>query len=133
MCKRSASSSCLAVLICLALALPALLSGQAYFGTISGELTDATGAVVPGVTVVLSDQQKGFMFNATSDSSGRYLFRSIPPGVYTVSAEAKGFDRAQSASVKLDVNQNVTANLTPESGWHQPDRRGGCATPGHPD
>ena len=111
MCKRSASSSCLAVLICLALALPALLSGQAYFGTISGELTDATGAVVPGVTVVLSDQQKGFMFNATSDSSGRYLFRSIPPGVYTVSAEAKGFDRAQSASVKLDVNQNVTANL----------------------
>jgi outer membrane receptor protein involved in Fe transport len=109
--KRSASSLCLVVLICLALVLPALLSGQAYFGTVSGELTDATGALVQGATVVLSDQQKGFMFNTTSDSSGRYLFRSIPPGVYTVSAEAKGFDTAHSASVKVDVNQNVTANL----------------------
>jgi outer membrane receptor protein involved in Fe transport len=110
--KRSATSSCLVVLICLALVPPALLFGQAYFGTVSGELTDATGAVVQGVTVVLSDQQKGFMFNTTSDSSGRYLFRSIPPGVYTVSAEAKGFDTARSASVKVDINQNVTANLT---------------------
>src|SRR5271154_3013058 len=100
--KRSVSSSCLLVVICLALVLPTLLFAQAYFGTVSGEVTDATGAVVPGVTVVLSDQQKGFMFNATSDSSGRYLFRSIPPGVYTVTAEAKGFDKAEVARVKVD-------------------------------
>ena len=109
--NRFASSSCLLVLISLTLVLPALLSGQSYFGTVSGELTDATGAMVQGATVVLSDQQKGFVFNTTSDSSGRYLFRSIPPGVYTVSAEANGFDMAHSASVKLDINQNVTANL----------------------
>ncbi len=51
--KPSASSSCLVVLICLALGLPALLFGQAYFGTVSGELTDATGAVVQGASVVL--------------------------------------------------------------------------------
>ena len=110
--KRSASSSCLVVLICLALVLPALLFGQAYFGTVSGELTDATGAVVPGATVVLSDQEKGFMFNTTSDSSGRYLFRSIPPGVYTVSAEAEGFEKAQSASSKSTSMRMSTANLT---------------------
>ena len=109
--KRSALSSSLLVLICVALVLPALLFGQAYFGTVSGELTDATGALVQGATVVLSDQQKGFMFNTASDSSGRYLFRSIPPGVYTVSAEMKGFDKALSAKVKVDINENVTANL----------------------
>jgi outer membrane receptor protein involved in Fe transport len=109
--KRSVSSSCLLVVICLALVLPTLLFAQAYFGTVSGEVTDATGAVVPGVTVVLSDQQKGFMFNATSDSSGRYLFRSIPPGVYTVTAEAKGFDKAEVARVKVDINENATANF----------------------
>ena len=74
--KRSASSSRLLVLTCLALLLPAMLFGQAYFGTVSGELTDATGAVVQGAKVVLTDQQKGFTFATTSDSSGRYLFRS---------------------------------------------------------
>ena len=37
-----------------------LFFGQAYFGTVSGELTDATGAVVEGASIVLTDQQKGF-------------------------------------------------------------------------
>ena len=96
-------------------------------------MTDATGAVVPGVTVVLSDQQKGFMFNTTSDSSGRYLFRSIPPGVYTVSAEAKGFDKAQSASVKVDINQNVTANLSLKVAGTSQTVEVDDATAGHPD
>src|SRR3989475_3591121 len=100
------------VVIALALTLATALFGQAYFGTVSGELTDATGAVVPGASVVLTDQQKGFTFNATSDSSGRYLFRSIPPGVYTVSAEGKGFAKATSAKFKVDVNDNATTNLT---------------------
>lgn len=72
---------------------PVVLVAQGYFGTVSGELTDATRAVVQGARVLLTDQQKGFAFNTTSDSNGRYLFRSIPPGVYAVSAEAKGFEK----------------------------------------
>jgi outer membrane receptor protein involved in Fe transport len=91
---------------------PVVLVAQGYFGTVSGELTDATGAVVQGARVVLTDQQKGFAFNATSDSNGRYLFRSIPPGVYAVSAEGKGFAKAISAKFKVDVNENATTNLT---------------------
>lgn len=109
--KRSAFSSRSLVLIALALVLPALLLGQAYFGTVSGELTDATGALVQGANVVLTDQQKGFTFKTTSDGSGRYLFRSIPPGVYVVLVEAQGFGKTQSARFKLDVNQNATTNL----------------------
>src|SRR5260370_33688823 len=97
--KRSASSSCLVVLLCVALVLPALLFGQAYFGTVSGELTDATGAVVTGAKVVLTDQQKGFHFETISDSSGRYLFRSIPPGVYVVNVQASGFGKTDRKSV----------------------------------
>ena len=99
------------LLVALALA-PVVVFAQAYVGTVSGELTDATGAVVPGASVVLTDQQKGFTFNATSDSSGRYLFRSIPPGVYVVSAEGKGFAKATSAKFKVDVSENATTNLT---------------------
>ena len=100
------------IIIAVLLVLSAALLGQAYFGTVSGELTDASGAVVQGARVLLTDQQKGFEFTTTSDSSGRYLFRSIPPGVYTVSADAKGFDKALSARLKLDINENATANLT---------------------
>jgi hypothetical protein len=94
------------------MALPATLFGQAYFGTVSGVLTDATGAVVGGAKVVLTDQQKGYTFNTTSDNDGRYLFRSIPPGLYLVSADAKGFGKSLSARFKLDINENVTTNLT---------------------
>jgi len=96
----------------LALALPAALIAQGYFGTVSGELTDATGAVVQGAKVVLTDEQKGFAFNATSDSSGRYLFVSIPPGVYSVTVEMRGFQKEVRAHIKVNVSENATANLT---------------------
>jgi len=86
--------------------------GQAYSGTVSGELTDATSAVVTGAKVILTDQEKGFNFQTTSDSRGGYLFRSIPPGVYVVSVEAAGFAKTESAKFKVDVNENATANLT---------------------
>ncbi len=94
------------------MAAPAMLFGQAYFGTVSGTLTDGTGAVVAGAKVILTDQQKGFTFATTSESSGSYLFRSIPPGVYMVSAEAKGFGKTVSAKFKVDINENATTNLT---------------------
>src|SRR5580692_8496499 len=96
----------------IALVLPAVLCAQAYFGTVSGILTDSTGAVVEGAKVVLADQQKGYTFETTSDSSGRYLFRSIPPGLYRVIAEAKGFGKTLSAKFKVDINENATTNLT---------------------
>jgi hypothetical protein len=105
--------------------IPVLLIAQGYFGTVSGELTDATGAVIPSVQVILSDAQKGFNFTTTSDSNGRYLFRSIPPGLYSVSAEAKGFDKAVSARFKLDVNENSTTNLSLKvAGAVRPSRSG---------
>jgi hypothetical protein len=100
------------LIIATVIAFPAVMLGQAYFGTVSGELTDTTGAVVEGATIVLTDQQKGYTFNTTSDSGGRYLFRSIPPGVYTVSAEARGFGRTVSPRLSVDINQNATTNLT---------------------
>jgi len=103
---------CSIVFVCVALFLTSAVVGQAYFGTISGDLSDSTGAMVQGATVVLTDQQKGFVFTTTSDANGRYLFRTIPPGVYTVAAEARGFSKVVATNVKVDVNQNVTANLT---------------------
>src|SRR5438477_980577 len=109
---RASRSSATFLLITICLALPALLFGQAYFGTVSGDLTDSTGALVQGAKVDLTDQQKGFIFSTTSDSSGRYLFRSVPPGAYIVAVEAQGFGKTQSARFKVDINENATTKFT---------------------
>ena len=93
------------------LLLPVMLLSQGYFGTVSGELTDSSGAVLQGAKVTLTDQAKGYTFNATSDSSGRYLFTSIPPGVYSVSAEMKGFTKGVHTNIKVNVSENATANI----------------------
>jgi Carboxypeptidase regulatory-like domain len=90
---------------------PILLFGQGYFGTLSGIITDPSGAIVPGATVTLVDQQKGYKFNATTDNSGRYVFSTIPPGLYTASAEVQGFEKTVRTNITLNVSENVTVNL----------------------
>ncbi len=89
-----------------------MLFGQSYFGTVSGEITDPSQAAVPGAQVTLVDQQKGYQFTRTTDNSGRYLFTSVPPGRYSVSTEVAGFEKSVRTNIAVDVNQNVTANLS---------------------
>lgn len=99
------------LLFTLILITPATLWGQSYFGSVSGEITDPSGAVVPGAQITLVDQQKGYQFAATSDHVGRYLFTSVPPGTYSVSAEMRGFEKTVRTGVILNVNDNASVNL----------------------
>lgn len=92
--------------------LPATLFAQGYFGTVSGVLADSSGAVIQGAKVTLLDEQKGYKFTATSDTEGRYLFVSIPPGLYSVTAETQGFEKTERTHIKLNVSENASANLT---------------------
>jgi hypothetical protein len=103
---------CGAVLFFLLLMISSSACGQGYFGTVSGVLTDSSGAVIPGAKLTLVDQNKGFRFNTTSGSAGEYLFRSVPPGLYTVIAEMTGFAKTESISITVDASGNPTANLT---------------------
>ncbi len=89
----------------------AMVYGQGYFGTVSGQITDPSQAVVPGAQVTLVDQQKGYQFTTTSDNSGRYVFTSIPPGVYSVSVDMAGFEKSVRTNVRVNVSENATANL----------------------
>jgi len=100
------------MLIAFLLVIPSMLSAQGYFATLSGAVTDPSGALIPGARVTLLDQEKGYQFHASSDSSGRYLFRSIAPGLYTVSAEMQGFEKIVHTGIRVEVNDNATANLT---------------------
>ncbi|HUO26502.1 MAG TPA: TonB-dependent receptor [Candidatus Aquilonibacter sp.] len=105
-------ASFLTLFIAIALLVPAILVGQGYFGTVSGVVSDASGAIIRGAKVTLLDEQKGYQFTTTSDNDGRYLFASIPPGSYSVSAEMKGFEKIVRPHLILNVSENATANLT---------------------
>ena len=109
--QKCLPQSCWFLLLVFLLAMPAGILGQAYFGTITGVLTDPTGAVIPGAKLTLTDQEKGYTFSETSDGEGRYLYRSIPPGVYSVTAEMRGFEKTVRTGIRLDVNQNATADI----------------------
>lgn len=102
---------CSMLLLTFLLASSAASFAQAYFGTVSGVLSDPSGAVLPGAKLILTDQNKGYVFNETSDQTGRYLFRSIPPGIYSVTAEIAGFDKTIRTGIRVDVNQNATVNM----------------------
>ncbi len=99
-------------LLLLFLSLPIALFGQTYFGTVTGVLTDSSGGVLQGAKVTLTDQNKGYVFNTTSDNTGRYVFTAIPPGLYSVSGEMTGFQITKVTNIKVSVTENVTANLT---------------------
>lgn len=100
----------------LILSLSALLSAQLYTGTVTGVVTDTSGAVVHGAQVQLVDEQKGFIFRATSDASGSYLFRSVPPGSYRLSVVVPGFKTETRSGIVLEVDHNVTVNFTLQVG-----------------
>ncbi|MGB8727014.1 MAG: carboxypeptidase regulatory-like domain-containing protein [Candidatus Sulfotelmatobacter sp.] len=107
-CQRALRTLTTAIIVLL----PAALFAQGYFGTVSGILTDPSEAAIQGVKVTLLDEQKGYKFTTTSNDEGRYLFVSIPPGVYSVTAETQGFEKTVRTHIKLNVSENATANLT---------------------
>jgi hypothetical protein len=90
---------------------PLELAAQGYLGTVSGVVSDPSGAVIPGAKIVLRDEEKGYEFTTTTDNNGSYLIRAVPPGLYQVTAEIAGFEKVVRTGVRLDVSNNVTANL----------------------
>jgi len=99
---------CLFVTV-LCFALPA--NAQLYAGSVTGVVSDPSGAMVAGAEVILTDASKGFTYKAKTDATGRYLFRSIPPGVYNLLVVATGFKEQDKKGIKIDVSQNVGADF----------------------
>ena len=98
--------SCLAVLVIMA-GFVAPAGAQLYAGSVTGVVNDQTGALIAAADVTLLDAEKGFTFTAKTDDKGRYLFRSVPPGLYNLTAKATGFKEQIHNGIRVDVSQNV--------------------------
>ena len=98
-------------LVVLILVLSSALLGQVYSGSITGVITDPSGAVIPSAVVTATDTGKGFVYRATSDAGGRYLVRPLPPSTYQLSVEAPGFKTWVQAGIVLTVNQSAGLNI----------------------
>lgn len=77
---------------------------------LSGTVVDPSGAVIPGATVVLTNQATNLTRTAKTSDKGAYAFDQIPPGPYTVQANAEGFSLAVQR-VRLLVATPVTLNI----------------------
>lgn len=89
---------------------------QSNQGGISGTVSDQTGAVVPGATVIVTDLGTLKTTTLTTSESGSYSVRSLEPVTYSVVVEAKGFKKAIMEKVKVDTATIATINVTLETG-----------------
>src|SRR5262245_13303006 len=96
--------------------LPQTLAAQAVTGTILGTVKDASGAVVAGAKVVLTNEGTQYSRTVTSDALGEYVAPQLPTGTYTILAELTGFKATALSNVQVGVDQRVRIDVTLEVG-----------------
>ena len=89
---------------------------QATSGQITGRVVDPSNAVLPGVTVRISNAATGFSRETLTNGEGAYTAPLLPSGTYDVTAELQGFRTAKASNVSVTVGSNVTVNLTMQVG-----------------
>src|SRR6059058_4777152 len=87
------------------------LDAQGTTGSISGFVTDETGAALPGATVTIRDADTDQKRVLVADGAGRYRAQQLAPGDYEVSVELQGFRTARYADLPLTVGQDAVVNV----------------------
>src|SRR5262245_6386425 len=98
------------------LALTGIALAQGPVGTLTGTITDAANAVVPGATVIATNIATSLETTTTTTNSGAYTLPYLPAGAYNVRVTAKGFRTATAENVLLRVAQTQTVDIKLEVG-----------------
>lgn len=101
--------ACFATAICL-IAIP-LNAQTTAVAQVSGLVTDASGAIVPGAQVSMTETDKGLVRNTTSDTTGQYVLPNLPVGPYRLEVKANGFKDYIQNGIVLVVNNNIQINV----------------------
>src|SRR5262245_64277418 len=95
----------LATAISVGLWMSPAVHAQAFTATLQGTVTDSTGAVVPNANVTLVNEATNVKQTKVTDSRGAYLFTLVPPGVYKLTVDMKGFQTAVPKGMELQVQK----------------------------
>lgn len=90
--------------------------GQGNVGTLNGTVLDSAGAVVPGATVLIVNNETKVESRTTTTSAGSYTLPYLPQSTYTIRVTAPGFRTATAENVILRAAQILTVNITLEVG-----------------
>ncbi len=93
-----------------------LLPAQDYRGSVLGRVTDATGAVVPGVSITVVNEGTNVAATTRSNGEGNYLAPLLEPGAYTIAAEAAGFKKLVRSGIVVRTGDRLTLDLQLELG-----------------
>src|SRR6266542_4355320 len=88
-----------------ATALPRTMTAQILYGSVTGTITDQTGAVVPAVQVSATNDATGLKRQATTDAAGIFRLLDLPQGAYTIEATAAGFRPLKKTNVAVVIGQ----------------------------
>jgi len=91
-------------------------AGQQATSELRGRVVDQTNAALPGVTIVVRNQDSGLFREAVSNTDGSYFMTAMIPGVYEISAELPGFRRYNRRDVPLEVGRTTTVEIKLEIG-----------------
>ncbi len=108
---RAASFAFLALTAACLLPTKALGQGETT-SAIVGQVRDTTNAVVSGATVTITNHETGLKRAAKTDDAGRFNFPQLKPGIYSVRAEARGFDMGQNDNVISGLGQKQSVDFT---------------------
>ncbi|MGH9471510.1 MAG: carboxypeptidase-like regulatory domain-containing protein [Terriglobales bacterium] len=79
-------------------------------GSLTGVVTDPSGAAIPGASLVITDNATHHVFNLETDVTGRYALANLSPDIYTVVASHQGFQSGRYNAVAIQVGQVYTLN-----------------------
>ena len=106
------------VFLC-ALALARGVAAQTPTGSIDGVVVDTTGAVIPGVTVVITHEPTGVVREVVSDGQGLFRAPLLPVGAYTVKAALPGFQPFETRGIALTIGQAASIRIELKPGGVQ--------------
>ena len=89
-----------------------VVQAQEFRATLSGAVTDPTGAMVPGASIVVKETQTGTINRTLSDSSGQYVVPFLSPGDYSITVSGAGFQTVTRTGITLHSQEHPIVNLT---------------------
>jgi len=103
----------LLLVACLFVALPQTARAQALYGSIVGEVKDASGGSIPGASVTVANKGTNLSRQGVTDEAGRFSFNDLPAGAYNVKISQPGFKTFEQAEVTVSINRvsRVDASL----------------------